>query len=157
MRLQQNPLFRKEIAPWYDSDTSCLIMMGFLLIVFLFSITGISEAYEKFEYHKHVWVPGILAILSGGIIISTSTRLIKRYYKRQAKEKDDSWKPARSEIFEKCSISFKFKEGENLSADASLRVTGGIHWVFWGLKFEPDTKIGRKGAFCKGLDLRLIN
>lgn len=90
MRLQQNPLFRKEIAPWYDSDTSCLIMMGFLLIVFLFSITGISEAYEKFEYHKHAWVPGILAILSGGIIISTSTRLIKRYYKRQAKEKGDS-------------------------------------------------------------------
>ncbi|MBL7207175.1 MAG: hypothetical protein ISS67_01440 [Desulfobacterales bacterium] len=89
MRLQQNPLFRKEISPWYDSDTSCLIMIGFLLIVFLFSITGISEAYEKLEYHKHVWIPGILAILSGVIIISTSTRLIKRYYKRRAKERDD--------------------------------------------------------------------
>ena len=31
------------------------------------------------------------------------------------------------ETFEKCSILFKVKEGENLSADASLRVTGGIH------------------------------
>jgi len=87
MRLQQNPLFRKEIAPWYDSDTTCLIMIGFLLILFLFSITGISEAYEKIEYHKYVWVPGILAILSGGIIISMSIRLIKRYYKRRAKER----------------------------------------------------------------------
>jgi len=89
MRLQQNPLFRKEIAPWYDSDTSCFIMIGFLLVIFLFSITGISEAYEKIEYHKHVWVPGILAILSGVTIISTLMRLIKRYYKRQTKEMDD--------------------------------------------------------------------
>ena len=32
-----------------------------------------------------------------------------------------------SETFEKCSILFKFKEGENLSAGASLRVTIGIH------------------------------
>lgn len=32
-----------------------------------------------------------------------------------------------TETFEKCSILLKFKEGENLSADASLRVTAGIH------------------------------
>ncbi|MDO9567032.1 MAG: hypothetical protein Q7J15_09865 [Candidatus Desulfaltia sp.] len=88
MRLQKNPLFRKEIAPWYDSDTSCLIMIGFLLVIFLFSITGIFEAYEKIEYYKHVWVPGILVVLSGGATISTSIRLIKRHYKRQAKEMD---------------------------------------------------------------------
>ena len=87
MRLHQNPLFRKEIAPWYDSDTTCLIMIGFLLIIFLFSIAGIFEAYEKIEYHKYVWVPGILLIMSGGIIISTSIRLLKRYYKRRAKER----------------------------------------------------------------------
>ncbi len=31
------------------------------------------------------------------------------------------------ETFEKCSILFKLKEDENLSADASLRVTVGIH------------------------------
>ena len=88
MRFNQKPLFRKETAPWYDSDTICLIMIGFLLIVFLFAIAGISEAYESVEYHKHVWVPGILLIMSGGIIISTSVRLIKRYYKRRVKERD---------------------------------------------------------------------
>jgi hypothetical protein len=80
--------FRKEIAPWYDSDTICLIMVGFLLVIFLFSIAGISEAYEKIEYHKHVWVPGILFIMTGGIIISTSIRLLKRYYKRRAKKRN---------------------------------------------------------------------
>jgi len=36
-------------------------------------------------------------------------------------------KTALPETFEKYPILFKFKEGENMSADASLRVTGGIH------------------------------
>jgi len=34
------------------------------------------------------------------------------------------------ETFEKCfplKAGFKYKEGENMSADASLRVTGGIY------------------------------
>ena len=31
-------------------------------------------------------------------------------------------------------------------------LTTGIHLVFRGLKFEPDTEIGQKGAFCKGLE-----
>jgi hypothetical protein len=30
-------------------------------------------------------------------------------------------------------------------------LTAEIHGVFLGLKFEPDTEIGEKGAFCKGL------
>ena len=30
-------------------------------------------------------------------------------------------------------------------------LTVGIHWVFRGLKFEPDAEIWQKGAFCKGL------
>ena len=30
-------------------------------------------------------------------------------------------------------------------------LTTGIHLVFRGLKFESDTEIGQKGAFCKGL------
>ena len=30
-------------------------------------------------------------------------------------------------------------------------LTTGIHWVFRGLKFEPDAEIGQKGVFFKGL------
>jgi hypothetical protein len=47
------------------------------------------------------------------------------------------------EIFEECSILFKATEGENLNT--------GIHVVFRGLKFEPDTGIGQKVAFFKDL------
>ena len=48
------------------------------------------------------------------------------------------------ETYEKCSILFKIKEGENLNhRNTSL--------VFRGLRFESDAKIAQKGAFFKGL------
>jgi hypothetical protein len=56
------------------------------------------------------------------------------------------------ETFEKCSFLSKAKEGENFNrrnTSSILRINppkfGG------GLKFEPDTGIGQKGAFFKGL------
>jgi hypothetical protein len=47
----------------------------------------------------------------------------------------------RIEIFEKCSILVKVKEGKNFNR----RNIG----IFRGLKFEPDTEIEQKGAFFK--------
>jgi len=38
-----------------------------------------------------------------------------------------------------------------LSSRKKIILTTGIHWVFRGLKFEPDAEIEQKGAFCKGL------
>ena len=48
------------------------------------------------------------------------------------------------ETFEKCTILFKVKEGE----DSNRRNT---RQVFRGLKSESDAEIGQKGAFFKGL------
>ena len=47
----------------------------------------------------------------------------------------------RPETFEKCSILFKTKKGENFNPPKFGS----------GLKFESDGGIGQKGAFCKGL------
>ena len=58
---------------------------------------------------------------------------------------------ALSETFEKCSISFKFKEGDNFNHRNTLsisRIALKLHFV---PKFEPDAEIGRKGVFFKGL------
>jgi hypothetical protein len=82
MRLGQNPLFRKAIVPWYDSETACLIAIVFLVVVFLFGLMGISVARENVEYHEHVWVAVLLAVLSGAVLVSTAIRLIKRYMHR---------------------------------------------------------------------------
>jgi uncharacterized membrane protein len=87
MRLEQNPLFRKKILPWYDSNIVCIITVAFLFIVFLFGIAGIFEAYEKIENHKHMWFPFILVIMSGGTAASILLRIIKRYYLNPGGEK----------------------------------------------------------------------
>ena len=53
-------------------------------------------------------------------------------------------------------ISIDMRPLQNAQFCSSSRkakiLTTGIHLVFCGLKFEPDTEIGQKGAFCKGLE-----
>ena len=67
------------------------------------------------------------------------------------------------ETFEKRSILFKAKKGENFNHPITIcrtygagRNTLSISRINppkfgGGLKFEPDAEIGEKGAFCKGL------
>ena len=85
MRIDHSPLFRKVIVPWYDSEAACYIVIFFMFIVFLFGVAGISASRENIEFHEHVWVPVLLMVMSGGVIISTTTRLIKRYSRRFSK------------------------------------------------------------------------
>lgn len=82
MRLDQNPVYRKAIYPWYDSDAACYILLVFLLSVLLFGIAGISVSRETSEYHAYIWVPGILVFLSSLVVLSLSIRLVKRYIDR---------------------------------------------------------------------------
>ena len=85
MRIDQNPLFRKVIVPWYDSLSACYIVIFFMILVFLFGFAGISASRENLAYHEHVWVPVLLVLMSGGVITSTTIRLIKRYSRRFSK------------------------------------------------------------------------
>jgi hypothetical protein len=85
MRIDQNPLFRKVIVPWYDSESACYIVIFFMVLVFLFGFAGISATRENIAYHEYVWVPVLLVLMSGGVIISTTIRLIKRYSRRFSK------------------------------------------------------------------------
>lgn len=82
MRIDQNVVHRKVIAPWYDSEISCFITVFVLFFVFLFSISGLSVASEKIEYHEFVWVPIMLLLMSAGTIISIIVRVVRRYVSR---------------------------------------------------------------------------
>ena len=79
MRLDQNPVYRKVIVPWYDSEIACLVLIALLFVVFLFGFMGISVASESIFYGSSIWVPIVLVVLSGGIILSITIRLIRRY------------------------------------------------------------------------------
>ena len=85
MRLDQNPVFRKVIVPWYDSETACLIIIVFMGVVVLFGYAGISVAQNNPAYNECIWVPILLIVMSGGVILSTTIRLIKRYAHRFSK------------------------------------------------------------------------
>ncbi len=87
MPLNQNPLFRKVIAPWYDTEKACYIVIVFMFLVLLFGIAGISAASEKTEYNDYIWVPVLLLVMSAGVIVSISIRLIKRYIYQSSKQK----------------------------------------------------------------------
>ncbi len=59
----------------------------------------------------------------------------------------------KTETFEKCSILFKFKEGENFNHRNTLsilRIALKLHFM---QNVEPNAEIGQKGVFCKGLKL----
>ena len=85
MPSDKSPVFRKEIIPWYNSNTAYIIVIAFLLLVFLFAIVGISVTREDPAYDNYIWVPILLLVLSSGIIITTIVRLIKRYIRKSAK------------------------------------------------------------------------
>ena len=86
MRLAKNPVYRKVIVPWYDSETACFLTIIFMGVVFLFALAGVSVARETVEYHGYVWVPVFLMAASAVVIVSTAIRLIKRYAYKFSKE-----------------------------------------------------------------------
>ena len=78
MRIEQGPMFRKIIVPWYDSKPVCLSAIAFLFLIVLFGIIGLLTAYENHEYISYMWVPLLVTFMSGFVIVSITTRLIKR-------------------------------------------------------------------------------
>jgi cytochrome b subunit of formate dehydrogenase len=81
----KNPVFRKAIIPWYRGTKAYIFVITFMLLVFLFALTGIAVAREYHSYQGYVWVPAVLLVLSAAIIITMTVRLIKRYSHKSAK------------------------------------------------------------------------
>jgi hypothetical protein len=71
-------LFRKAFIPWYDTEPAMLLTLAFAVGTLLFGINGVAAALESPQYRAYVWVPGLLAILSSALTVSTLVRLIRR-------------------------------------------------------------------------------
>jgi uncharacterized MAPEG superfamily protein len=78
MQLDQNPFFRKNITPWYDSNFACRILMISMVFIFAFAITGIIVAFNSPYFREHVWFPGFLAFLSLFLMVKILLRLNRR-------------------------------------------------------------------------------
>jgi ABC-type transport system involved in multi-copper enzyme maturation permease subunit len=82
MRIDQNPLFRKSISPWYDCEAVCIAIVIFMLIVFVFGCIGISVARQEAQFNGYVWIAVLLVVMSGVVILSTIIRLVKKHTRR---------------------------------------------------------------------------
>ena len=82
MKFNREPVYRRPIYPWYDSELACIITILLASVVLFFGTVGISVALETYEYHPYVWVPTLITIFSGIIILSNMVRLTKKLYWR---------------------------------------------------------------------------
>ena len=78
MASDKNPVFRKAIIPWYHSKKIYALVILLLFLVFLFGIVGISAARETEKYQAYIWVPVVLVVMTGTLIITITIRLIRR-------------------------------------------------------------------------------
>jgi len=78
----KSPVFRKAIIPWYHSKTAYGVTIAFMLFVFLFGLAGISVARANMQFNDYIWVPIVLVVLSGGVILFNIIRLIRRHATR---------------------------------------------------------------------------
>ena len=84
MRVDKNPIHRKAIVPWYDSEIACIIILMLMAVIILFAASGIYVSYEASEYKTYGWVAILLLVLSAWIMVSAGLRLINRYLNRSS-------------------------------------------------------------------------
>ena len=75
MRTGRHPSFRKQYIPWYDTTAVCWILLGFLFVIGLFALSGVTVAGSKPDLIEHIWFPGILAGLSFFLMVKIGFRL----------------------------------------------------------------------------------
>jgi len=75
MQLDQNPFFRKTITTWYDSSFACWLLSIIMFFVFVFALAGMIVVSKEPDFINHLWFPGLLAFLSGFLMLKVLIRL----------------------------------------------------------------------------------
>lgn len=75
MQLDQNPFFRKAITSWYDSSVACWTLIVMMILVFVIALAGMMVASGEPDFAEHLWFPGLLAFLSGFLVLKIFIRL----------------------------------------------------------------------------------
>ena len=82
VRISDKPIYRKVIVPWYDSEAACLFVLVLMIPTLIFGIIGIDITRRSTEYGDYFWIPTGLTVLSSLVIISTLSRMIRRFIER---------------------------------------------------------------------------
>ncbi len=84
MRLDPNPLFRRVISPWYDSAPARWATLISMIVIAIFSITGIWVSRRNADFNAYTWMPLLLLLLSMAVAISIANRMIRKSYDRNS-------------------------------------------------------------------------
>jgi hypothetical protein len=83
MHIDENPLFRKAIVPWYDSEAACLVTVVLMEMVYIFGVAGLAVVRDTPGFYRYIWLPVVLIVLSFAVVLSITFRLIRRYTHRR--------------------------------------------------------------------------
>ncbi|WP_028324850.1 hypothetical protein [Desulfatirhabdium butyrativorans] len=89
MKLEENPVFRKKMIPWYDSPIAATIRLLVAAAIFGFSTIGIQLVRETPSFSAFLWVPSILAGLSAILLIVSGFRLIDAFLENRKHREAD--------------------------------------------------------------------
>jgi integral membrane sensor domain MASE1 len=76
--MNESPVFRKAIQPWYDTTAVCTLLCLLMAGVFLFGLKGVLIAVKNEAYQPYLWLPLLLIVLSALVFISIGIRLFRR-------------------------------------------------------------------------------
>jgi hypothetical protein len=82
MKFKRDPVYRRSIYPWYDTEWACIAAIVLAAMILFFGAIGISVAMERYEYHSFVWLPIIITFLSGIVIVINIVRLVRKVFRR---------------------------------------------------------------------------
>ncbi len=78
MQLDQNPVFRKPITPWYDAGILCWTVVTGAVVIFAFAVQGVLVALRTPAFSPHLWFPLSLAGLNLFLAAKISLRMHRR-------------------------------------------------------------------------------
>ncbi|MBI9077366.1 MAG: hypothetical protein JEZ02_18305 [Desulfatibacillum sp.] len=70
--------FSGEPIPWYDSTPVCGLCFVIMGLIAGFGLMGVHVGWEAREFRGDLWVPGLLVVFSGVVMLSLLVRLVRR-------------------------------------------------------------------------------
>ena len=78
MQSDQEPVFRRIIVPWYDSDIVCIAAALAMIAVAAFALRGLNIALQIVDHPTLIGLPLTLLALSLIVFFSLAGRLLQR-------------------------------------------------------------------------------
>jgi hypothetical protein len=79
MSFDTNPVFRKIIVPWYETKKVCWFLICSMTLVMLFAFSGLTVAKGNPDYSGFIWVPVLLIVMAGLVLVSSIRQLLSFY------------------------------------------------------------------------------